>query len=471
MPYRAETEETMTEKLDFSLPEKKANGSVGQTLMALLLVALTALVAANLAVTVRNAKPEGKQGGQGFSSEQVRQLAAKLGQRGLHLEAAGLWRDYAASPELANAERAKALFHAGVSLEKAGQYAQAIEQYYRSELAAPLDELAGQINTHVKQCFESLGKFAALRYELMDRTSLNPAETAGGKIVAEIGPEKITEADLDAMIEHSIENQLVSVKAFLSPEQASEQKKRLLEQSRTPQARQQFLQSWLAQEILYRQALDEGLADKPETKQVLADVTRSVLSQQLMDEKLASRINLTETDLRTYYSANKDQYVAPARAKISHIRVTDEDRAAELLRRLGDGGDFAELAGEFSEDQATKAAGGAVAEEVLKGTHVPGIGDAEEINKAIFATNAPAVLEQAFQTDRGWEIVQVQEKRPERQKAFDEVRQQVTQELLRRKQQEVQQDYIKEIMDRHNVIVHTSALTPPADSQEPSTQK
>ncbi len=65
----------------------------------------------------------------------------------------------------------------------------------------------------------------------------------------------------------------------------------------------------------------------------------------------------------------------------------------------------------------------------------------------------------------------MQEKRPERQKGFDEVRQQVTQELLRRKQQEVQQDYIKEIMDRHNVIVHTSALTPPADSQEPSTQK
>jgi len=463
----------MAEKLDFSLPEKKGNGLVGQTLMVLLLVALTALVAANLAVTVRNAKPQSKPVHQGLSSEQVRQLAAKLGQRGLHLEAAGLWRDYAALPDLAAAERAKALFQAGVSLEKAGQYAQAIEQYYRSELAAPLDELAGQINTHVKQCFESLGKFAALRYELMDRTSLNPAETAGGKIVAEIGPEKITEAALDAMIERSIENQLVSVKAFMSPEQAGEQKKRLLEQSRTPQARQQFLQSWLAQEILYRQALDEGLADKAETKQVLADVTRGVLSQQLIDEKLASKINLTETDLRTYYSANKDQYAEPARAKIRHIRVTDEDRAAELLKRLSDGEDFADLAGEFSEDEATKAAGGAIAEEVLQGTYVPGIGDAEEINKAIFAAAAPAVLEQAFHTDRGWEIVQVQQKRPERQKGFDEVRQQVTQELLRRKQQEVQQDYIKEMMDRHNVIIHTSVLAPapPADSQEPSTQK
>lgn len=463
----------MAEKLDFSLPEKKGNGSVGQTLMVLLLVALTTLVAANLAVTVRNAQPESKQGGQGLSSEQVKQLAAKLGQRGLHLEAADLWREYAASSDLAGAERARALFQAGVSLEKAGQYAQAIEQYYRSELAAPLDELAGQINTHVKQCFESLGKFAALRYELIDRTSLDPAEAAGGRIVAEIGPEKLTEAELDAMIERNIENQLASVKAFLPPEQVNEQKKRLLEQSRTPQARQQFLQSWLTQEILYRQALDEGLADKPETKQVLADMTRSVLSQQLMDEKLASQIHLTETDLRTYYSANRDQYVEPARAKISRIRVTDEDRAAELLERLGDGEDFAALAREFSQDEATKAAGGAVAEEVVRGAYVPGIGDAEEINQAIFAASAPTVLAQAFQTDQGWEIVKVEEKRPERQRSYEEVQQQVMQELLRRKQQEVQQDYIQEMMDRHNVIVRTSALAPalPADSQEPSTQK
>lgn len=461
----------MAEKLDFSVPEKQAKGSVGQTLTVLLLLTLTALVAANLAVTARSRRSEAEQTWHALSSVQVKQLAAKLGQRGLHLEAAGIWRDYAASPDLDSAERAKALFHAGVSLENAGQYAQAIEQYYRSELVAPLDELAGQINTHVKQCFESLGKFAALRYELMDRTSLNPAETAGGKVVAEIGPEKITEAALDAMIERGIENQLASVKAFMSPEQAIEQKKRLLEQSRTPQARQQFLQSWLAQEILYRQALDEGLADRPETKQVLADVTRGVLSQQLMDEKLASKINLTETDLRTYYSANKDKYVEPARAKISHIRVADEDRAADVLRRLGDGEDFAALAKELSEDQATKAAGGVVAEEVPQGTHVSGIGDADEINKAIFAANAPAVLEQAFQTDQGWEIVRVNEKRPARQKGFDEVRQQIMQELLRRKQQEVQQDYIKEMMDKHDVIVHTLVPAPPMDFQEPSTQK
>ncbi|NLZ04113.1 MAG: hypothetical protein GXY19_02965 [Phycisphaerae bacterium] len=463
----------MAEKLDFSLPAKRPQSSIAGTLTVLLLVALTALAVANLVATVRNRPTETEQTQSGLAADQVKALATRLDQRGLHQEAAGLWRDYAASPALTEAERARAFFHAGVSLEKAGQFAQAIEQYYRSEATAALDELRTQINTHVKQCFESLGNFAALRYELMDRTSLNPSDAAGSKVVAEIGPEKITEAQLDAIVQRGIENQLASVKAFMSPEQLSEQKKRLLEQYRAPQAKQQFLQSWLAQEILYRQALDEGLADKPETKQVLADVTRGVLSQQLMDEKLASKINLTETDLQTYYSANKDKYVEPAKAKISHIRLADEDRAADALKRIGDGEDFATLARELSEDEATKSAGGAIAEDVLGGAYVPGIGDANEVNKAIFAADSPAVLPQAFQTDKGWEIVRVNEKHPERQKPFEEVRQQVTQELLRRKQQEVQQDYIKEMMDKYNVIVHTSVLAPapPTDSQEPATQK
>ncbi len=39
-------------------------------------------------------------------------------------------------------------------------------------------------------------------------------------------------------------------------------------------------------------------------------------------------------------------------------------------------------------------------------------------------------------------------------------------ELLRRKSEDVQRDYLKEIMDRHQVIVHTSALAPQEPSKE-----
>lgn len=449
----------MAEKLNFTLPEKKPAGSVGGALTMLLLIVLVAMAGANFYVATSDRKPESAAKG-GLSPEQAKELAARLAQRGLYQQAAIAWQDYLATARPTAAQRAQIHFQIGGLLEKAGLYGDAIEQYYRSEAAAELSELGPQINAHVKDCFERLGKFSALRYEVMDRTSMDPSKAAGEKIVAEIGAEKITESQLDALIEESIEDQLASMRAFVTPEQINEQKKRTLEQSRSPQAKQEFLQSWLAQEILYRQALDQQLGEKPEVKRLVHSLTRQALSRQMLDAQLASKINVTDTDVQTYYAANKDKYVEPAGARISHILVKDRQEADELLKLIREGTDFVELAKGSSLDSATKQTGGKIAEVVRPGSYVPGIGDANDINASIFAVEAPQVLDRPFQTAKGWEIVRVDEKLPSRLKSFDEVRQQVMMELLRRKSEEVQRDYLKEMMDKHKVIVHTSALSP-----------
>jgi len=449
----------MAEKLDFSLPERKPKGSATGVLTVLLLIVLVALTGANLYVSRSGPKPEPVAAGD-LSAEQTKELAGKLAQRGLYQQAATAWQDYLTATRLAGPEQARIHFQIGGLLEKAGLYADAIEHYYRSEAAGNVEELGPQINAHVKECFERLGKFSALRYELMDRTSVDPAQSAGGKVVAEIGAEKITESQLDALIEESIDDQLTPMKAFMTPEQLNEQKKKASEQLRNPQARQEFLQSWLAQEILYRQALDQQLGDKPDVKRFLHSLTRQALSRQMLDEQLVSKINITDTDAQTYYTANKDRYVEPAKAKISHILVADEQKAGELLKHIQEGGDFAAIAKESSQDQATKDSGGKIADDVRQGSYVPGIGDANDINASIFAAQGPKVLDKPFKTDKGWEIVRVDEKHPPRQKTFDEVRQQVMMELLNRKSEEVQRDYIKEMMDKHKVVVHTSVLSP-----------
>jgi peptidyl-prolyl cis-trans isomerase C len=457
----------MGEKLDFSLPQKKSGGSAAGVLTVLLLATLVILAMVNLVVTW-SAKRSTSAAGHGLSDEQVKALASKLAQRNLYEQAAAVWQDYLASHRLAPLERAKAHFQAGVLLERAGHYDQAIAHYYQSEMAAQIKELGPQINDHIKECFESLGGFSALRYELMDRTSLTPSQPAGGKTIAEIGPEKITEAQLDALIEQNIENQLAPMEVFMTSEQLSEQKKRALEQFRNPQAKQEFLQGWLAQEILYRQALQEELSEKPHVKRLVRELTRGALSQQLMNEQLGSRIHITEADVKTYYTANKDRYVEPARAKIRHIRVSDQERARALLNGIKQGEDVAELAKESSEDEATKANGGLIEEDVVAGSYVPGIGDANEINEAIFAATAGSVLDRPFQTDKGWEVIKVEQLHPLRPMSFDEVRQQATMQLLREKRESVQREYIQEMMDKHGVIIHTSALAPDPKS-EPKT--
>jgi len=256
---------------------------------------------------------------------------------------------------------------------------EAIEYYYRSEITAKLSDLEQQINTHIKDCFERLGKFSVLRYELMDRTSFKKSDKAGSKIVAEIGPEKIAEADLDALIETTIDNQLAPMTAFMTTEQLNEQKKKMLEQYKGPAAKGQFLQSWVVQEIMYRQALEDELTKNPKVKSFLDELTRNALSQQLMNQQLAGKINITETDLQTYYQANQDKFVEPA--------------------------------------------------------------DVNDPNST------------------------------ERLKSFDEVRSQVMVQLVSRKSQDVRQSFIKQLMDKYSVIVHTSAFknTGQNESEESAT--
>ena len=449
----------MEGKLDFSLPEKKQNNAVTNLIIIVLLLILIGLSAGNMAL--RPAKDNQEPNGTSYSlsAEQTKQLAGKLAQRNLYIRAANLWKDYLAAGKLADAERARTLFQIGTLLEKANLYDQAIEYFYRSEIVAELGELKPQINAHIRNCFEKLGKFSALRYELMDRTSLETAPAAGAKIVAEIGAEKITEADFDAVIESEIENQLEPMAPFMTPEQLGEQKKKMLQQYKNPQAKQQYLQAWLAQEVLYRQALEEELAEKPEAKKLIDQLTRGALSQLLMNKEFASKINITETDVQTYYTANKDKFIEPARAKISHILLEDQQQANELIGRIKGGEDFGVLAKQFSKDESTKEKAGKIETEVQEDSSIPGIGTYEELNKKIFAVDAPKVLDESFKTEKGWEIVKVETLTPEGQKALDEVSQQVISMLANQKRQDVQSSYIEQMMDKHNVIIHTSAMS------------
>ncbi len=354
----------MEEKLDFSLPEKKHKISFAPKTSVILLLVLIGLALINL-IKPSYQSPPVENPASSLSEEKVRDLASKLASRNLYTRAARVWQDYLSFAQVPDTERAKTLFQIGTLLEKAGIYEEAIEYYYRSEITAKLSELEPQINTHIKNCFERLGKFSALRYELMDRTSFRETQKTGVKIVAEIGAEKITEADIDGFIERTIDNQLALMTAFMTTAQLNEQKKKVLEQYRNPSAKQEFLQSWLTQEILYRQALEEELAEQPQAKGIIEDLIRNALSRQIMNNELAGKINITETDLRTYYQANKDKYIEPAK-----------------------------------EDDSNSV---------------------------------------------------------ERQKSFDEVRQQIMSELVGQKSKDVQQQLIKQLMGKYNVIIHYSA--------------
>ncbi len=450
----------MADKLDFSLPAPQAKRSAANAVIIVLLLAVLAVGIVNLA-----GLKFGRNGGgdqvvttEGLSAKQIEELAGKLESRNLYASAAEVWQEYLAATSMSGEGKARLLFRIGDLYLKADQAEKAIPYFYRSEMVAKVSDLEPQINAKLKDSFEKAGQFAALRYEIKERIGSQGEQEGAGTVVAEIGQDKITAAGLDGMLERQIDAQLSQYAAMAEPEQLKQQKQAMLSQVNSPQNKLQFLQSMLAEEALYREALAQQVDADPEVKELLRDTNRRLLAQRLLEKELADKVVVSDSDMQTYYQANKGSYMTEKEAKISHILVAAEPQAKEVIERLNQGEEFATLAKELSLDAATKEAGGEITAAVTEGRAIPGIGKNEDLAGKIFGGEAGKVLAEPVKTDKGWEVILVREVTGPQQKTFEQVSQEIRSTLTSQKRQEAQQRLIEPLLDKYNIILHRDAI-------------
>ncbi|MDA1272504.1 MAG: peptidyl-prolyl cis-trans isomerase [Verrucomicrobia bacterium] len=450
----------MSDKLDFSLPERKPAPVKTSGTNRFLLICILAAVLGNMFFAVKNrTSPEQAKTPGSLSSEAQKQLALKLEKQNLQTTAADAWREYLRLAAPDDAETAKVYYRIGKLHQEARDYAQALNSFYRSESFYRDKELEPEIGRRTQECLEAMGKFAALRYELSDRVGLNlSASATGEEIVAEIGAQKISKAELDRRIEAAIEQQLSQYAAYLPDEERKKQKETLLSQLSSSTQRMQFLNQYVMEEILYRKARESKLAEDPGTRQLLLDTERSLLAQRVLANELADSIKITSGDLTTYYEANKESFVQPERAQISHILLKDEEMAKEALENLKNGKDFGELAVEISMDAGTAKNQGKIEGWVNKGAAVPGIGNSGDAQKAVFETEAGKVAATPISSDQGLHLILVREKEAEHARPFEEVRNEVYSALRSRKEREIQQKLLSDLKDQYRVVIHQSAF-------------
>ncbi len=450
----------MTDKLDFSLPAPKVRRSAANAVIIILLLAVLAVGVVNLV-----GGEFGRNGGgdqvvttEGLSAKQIEELAGKLESRNMYASAAEVWQEYLAATSMSGEGKARLLFRIGDLYLKADQAEKAIPYFYRSEMVEKVSDLEPQINAKLKESFEKAGQFAALRYEIKERTGSQGEQEGAGTVVAEIGQDKITAAGLDGMLERQIDAQLSQYAAMADPEEMKQQKQAMLSQINNPQNKVQFLQGMLAQEALYREALARQIDTDPQVKELLRDTNRRLLAQQLLEKELADKVAVSESDLQTYYQANQANYLTEKEARISHILLAEEQQARDVIERLNKGEDFAALARELSLDTATKESGGEIAAAVTEGRAIPGIGKNEELASKIFGGETGKVLAEPVKTDKGWEVILVREVTGPQQKTFEEVKQEIRSTLTSQKRQEAQQRLIEPLMDKYNIILHRDAI-------------
>jgi len=459
----------MDQKLDFSLPGDAGRVRAPRVRSGLLWCIVLLQVAA-LALLVL-----GRQGGvsvdrgEELSADQLRDLAQRLEKQGLAGAAAGTWQEYLRVRQGDAAGAAAIWYRIGKIHQDAGNYEAALASFYRSESVASLDNLEDEVGRRVQECLQALGEFAALRYELADRVGIDSGgeRASAERVLAEIGPVRITQSGLDRQIEAMAEQQLSQVAPFMSPAELNEQKEALLKRFSSAEGRARILQQFITREVLYRKALEDKLTEDPAVRALLLQADRDILAQQALSKTLAERITITSDDVETFYEANKESFKTPVAVKAAHILVPDEEKADAVRNSLGKGTPFEDLARDVSTDAATAENGGVLPEWIEAGAvSVPGIGQAPEFVRTVLSTEPGVVADANVKTPAGIHVVKVLEKREARQRPFAEVREEAYRRLRSRKERSVQEQLLDELRDAYDVVIHTKAFSHDEPSSE-----
>jgi peptidyl-prolyl cis-trans isomerase C len=459
----------MTEELDFSIPNREGKGAQSGSKLLIILTAIVLIaVLANMCILLMHKGFTSKRvEGPALSAEQLKDLALKLEKQELNRASVAAWKDYLKAVSLDGEEAARIWYRIGKIYQADNQYDLALDAFYRSETYARPDDISPEIARRVQESLETMGKFAALRYELADRVGTGGITKEGSShdtvdpVVAEIGPQRITKSDLDRRIERLIETQISQYASYLPEEEANKRKEEMLRQYSTDKQRQVFLSQYIAEEILYRKARESGLMDDPDVRVTLQDMERSLLARKVMEREFADEIKITSGDLETYYEAHKEEYVQPERASVAHILVDNPQAARDVRMRLEKGDDFSVVAAELSKDEQSRQKGGELTEWIEKGEvrHIPGLGGSDAAVKAIFSTDQGHLVKEDIQTEEGIHIIKVLKREAERQKDFDEVKNEVALALRSQKEREVQQELFTRLKEQYDVVIHQSAFS------------
>jgi len=263
---------------------------------------------------------------------------------------------------------------------------------------------------------------------------------------------------LNALIEEQIDVQLQQYAGIMTPEQLKQQKENLVAQVTSPQRKLEYLQGMMMEQALYREALAQELDEDIKIKRQLRRLTQQFLAQQLLEKEVAPRINITESDMETYYQANMDQYIRPPQARISHIQLAEKEQAQQVIERLDQGESFAELARELSLDENTKQDGGVITGEIVAGQYVPGIGQSGILEEKVFLSDPNTVLDEPIEGENGWHVILVRSVTDYQQRTFEEAAPEIYSTLYNQKKQELQRQLAEQLMDKYEIVIHREAV-------------
>jgi len=301
------------------------------------------------------------------------------------------------------------------------------------------------------------------------------AEVSPTDVLVTVNGVDITQAQLTEMTKPHLER-LAKRAANLPPQFLEQQKKTLTEQALKEMVRIRLLDEKAAAanititdaemdaELNKMIAMQKPAVTLEEFKQKIiaygysfdqwkAQIGTMLKHQKLVVAEYPEKSKVTVADANAFYVQNKRRYDLPEQVRASHILIkTDlsdpnsdpntvkaaaKAKAEDLLKQVKEGADFAELA--KANSGCPSAAQGGDLNFFRKGQMVPAF------DKVAFALEVGKVHDEVVETQFGYHVIKVTERKDAAVTPFDEVKDTIMNELKQRKMRTLAMEYVEKL--------------------------
>jgi peptidyl-prolyl cis-trans isomerase C/foldase protein PrsA len=198
--------------------------------------------------------------------------------------------------------------------------------------------------------------------------------------------------------------------------------------------------------VNFNEVLAQGQLSMAELR---AKETARLTIEKLFASEVYARVAVTEEELRAEYAAHEAEYTEPEQVRASQIVVKGLDEARRLQAQLRAGKKFADLARRYSLSADGKVGGDLGF--FPRGQMPPAF------DEVVFRLPVGQVSD-VVETEYGYHLFRVVERRPARKLELSEVRKEVEQRLVEHKRAQAQATYEQELRAKAKVWVNEATL-------------
>ncbi len=239
------------------------------------------------------------------------------------------------------------------------------------------------------------------------------AQCASAAVLATVNGDEITSEEVNKVLMEGTQGRFDSLPA-----------------DKQNELRQRIIEGMIAQELVYDDAKRTGVLESKEYKQELeklVDRLKVQLAAKVWEQEQFEAIKVDAKEVKSYFDANPDEFVDKEKIRARHILVKSEAEAQAIIKSMkGLAGE--KLKNEFIAQAKSKSTGPSAAKGgdlgyFPRGQMVP------SFNDAAFAMKEGTISSTPVQSQFGYHVIYIEDKKPAKKLGFDEVKNFIEQRL------------------------------------------